>query len=114
MYGTEFDDKARALVMGIIGVVPCCPKCGAEFSARVQKSFISGCRVKCTSCEFYGTWRFGTILDKSRLTNTQFLGLFFKYTLPNDAPAIGKRLGLDPATVREWRERIITAAIAHP
>jgi len=111
MYSSEFDDKSRALVMAIVGVRAQCPKCGAVFSQRVQSSFLAGQRVKCNHCEFYGNWRFGTLLEGSRLSNTQFLALFFRYTLANDAPAIARQLNLDPGTVRDWRERILSLAV---
>lgn len=110
MYGTDFDDMSRQFAMGIIGVQPRCPRCGSAFSARVLASFLNGKRVKCGGCDFYGNWQYGTILEGSRLSNTQFLALFFKYTLPADAPAIAKHLGLDPGTVRSWRERLISFA----
>lgn len=110
MYSTDFDDKCRSLVMAIAGVHPQCPKCGYAFSPKVTSSFMSGQRVKCGRCDFYGNWRYGSILGASRLSNTQFLALFFKYTLPNDAPGIANHLGIDPNTVRDWREKIITLA----
>jgi predicted RNA-binding Zn-ribbon protein involved in translation (DUF1610 family) len=112
MYGAQFDDISRQMVMAVAGVQPKCPKCGGEFSAKVQQSFQAGQRVKCGYCDFYGNWRYGTLLEGSRLNNTQFLALFFKYTLPGDAPAIAKQLGLDPGTVREWRERLVQATRA--
>lgn len=112
MYSAEFDDKSRSLVMAILGVQPRCPKCGAEFSARVKASFEAGQRVKCGGCDFYGNWRFGTKLEGSRLSHTQFLALFFKYTLPSDAPSIGRVINLDPGTVRAWREYFVSRAVA--
>lgn len=110
MEAKEQDEICRAMVMALIGIQTKCPKCGGEFSAKVAASFKSGSRVKCSKCDFYGNWKFGTQLEGSRLNNYQFLSLFFKYSTPNDAPAIAKHLGLDPATVREWREKIVTAA----
>lgn len=98
--------------MAILGVQPKCPKCGAEFSSRQLSAFESGQRVKCNHCDFYGNWRYGTKLEGSRLSHTQFLALFFKYTLPNDAPAIAKILNLDPGTVRTWREYFVSRMVA--
>lgn len=107
MVGHEIDDIAEQLIVRLLRVDAKCPACGAEMSAKVQKSFMSGARVKCGNCDFYGTWRYGTILHGSRMNNLQFLALFFKYTLPVDAPAIAKELGLDPGTVRQWREKLV-------
>ncbi len=110
MFGAEFDDITRPLVMKIVGVDPACRSCGAELSEKVQASFMAGKRVQCGACGWYGNWRFGTVLDASRLSNIQFLALFFRYTVPGDAPAIAKHLGIaDPGTVRDWRDRILSA-----
>jgi transposase-like protein len=109
MFGADFDDVTRPLVMKIVRVEPCCPQCKADLSAKVQLKLMSGGRVQCVQCGFYGNWKFGTVLHNSRLSNIQFLVLFFKYTVPNDAPAIAKHLGIDPGTVREWRTRIMSA-----
>ena len=111
MYSADFDDKSRNLAMSILGVQPCCPKCGGSFSQKVETSFVAGQRVKCGQCDFYGNWRYGTKLEGARISNTQFLALFFKYTLPNDAPAIAKTLGLDPGTVRTWREYFVSRMV---
>lgn len=110
MFTGDFNELAAPLVIKLLGVQPQCPACGAEMSAKVQRSFLAGQRVKCGSCDFYSTWRFGTILHGSRISNSQFLALFFKYTLPSDAPAIARQLGLDPATVRQWRDKLVTLA----
>ena len=110
MFGADFDDVTRPLVMKMLGVEPCCPQCKAGLSAKVQSKLMSGGRVQCVQCGFYGNWRFGTVLHDSRISNIQFLALFFRYTVPADAPAIGKHLGIDAATVRAWRERILLAA----
>ena len=109
MYGFDFDDTARPMVIGILGITPCCRKCAAELSDRSRISFLGGKRVKCPACDWYGNWRFGTMLEGSRLNNTQFLALFFRYTIPADAPAIAKHLNIDPGTVREWREKLVSA-----
>jgi len=110
MLGSEFDAIARPLAQKIAGVdSSCCPQCGQLFSQKVQRSLADGGRVKCQHCDFYGNWRFGTILHNSRLSNTQFIALFFRYTVAADAPAIAAQLGLDPATVRYWRDRILSA-----
>lgn len=112
MLAADFDELARPMIIKLLNIRPVCPNCGAEQSSRVAASFMTGGRVKCGQCEFYGNWRYGTILHNSRLSNTQFLALFFKFTLPADAPAIAKHLGLDPGTVRDWREKLLTAVRA--
>ena len=106
------DELARPMIIKLLGIRPVCPGCGTDLSAKSQSSLMAGGRVKCPRCDFYGNWRFGTILHNSRLSNTQFLALFFKYTLPDDAPAIAKHLNIDPGTVREWRDKILTAVRA--
>lgn len=113
MYGSDFDNEARPLVMKLVGIDGSrCPKCGDVLSDKSREQMLSGGRVKCRACDFYGNWRFGTKLEGSRISNTQFLALFFKYALPSDAPSIGKQLGLDPGTVRDWRDRITQAVAA--
>lgn len=105
------DNAARPLVMALLGITANCRQCGAELSAASAVSFTQGKRVKCI-CGWYGVWKDNTALAGARLSNIQFLALFFKYTLPNDAPAIAEQLGLSAATVRAWRERIITGVAA--
>lgn len=108
MFAAEYDEMCRPLVMAIVGVRPACRQCGAGFSARVQASFMAGKRVHCPRCNWYGTWRFNTVLDCSRISNMHFLALFFRYTVPDDVPAIARHLGIDAKTVGNWR-RTITA-----
>ena len=109
MFGADFDDITRPLVMKMLGVELCCPQCKADLSEKVQRKLMSGGRIQCVQCGFYGNWRYGTVLYDSRLSNVQFLALFFRYTVTADAPAIARHLGQDVGTVRDWREKILKA-----
>ena len=108
MSTTDIDNVARKMVMTLINIEPVCRSCGAEFSVKVRESFMAGKRVNCTICKWYGNWKYGTKLDGARITSIQFLFLYIKFISPNDIPAIAKLLRLDPGTVRQWRDRVIT------
>lgn len=100
------DDSARVLAMQALGVMPGCRSCGEKLTGRSEVSFLAGKRVKCPSCDWYGTWRDNTPLHRSTLSDRVFLILWHNYTAPDSQSGIAEALGISPTTVREWRERI--------
>lgn len=99
-------DAARVLAMAALGVTQSCRCCGAPLSPRVRAAFMAGQRVKCSACGWRGTWREGTILHGSFISEIQFVAFFYRFSLPEGFTDIAKTMQLHPATVREWQKRI--------
>jgi len=104
----QLDDTLfRPAVMAILGIRPVCRSCGAELSEQSRRSLLAGKRVKCQAgCGWYGNWRDNTILSGSRISNVQFIALFFRFTVPDEIPAIAAQLQITVDTVRFWRDRV--------
>lgn len=100
----ELESGARTVVMELLGIGCQCPHCQAEFSDRVGQAFSDGKRVKCSSCKWRGTWRDGSILDRSRLSASQFLLLKILINYSDDTARIADFIGITPETVRSWRQ----------
>jgi transposase-like protein len=94
--------------MAEFGIGESCPVCQADLSHRVRHAFRDGRRVKCTPCGWRGTWRDGTVLERSRLSASQFLFLAVLTRHSDNDRGVSEFLGIDPETVRSWRARILT------
>ena len=111
MYLHNIDDKT---LTSILGIEARCPQCHADLSGRVQSRLLSGNRVQCIQCGFYGTWRYGTELHAARISNAQFIMMFHGFILfptpsPSDFVRISKTLELDINTIKSWHSKIMTA-----
>ena len=103
---SQVEDGLRPLVMKTLGVPVACRACGAELSAKSRTSMLAGKRVKCPSCEWYGNWRDNTVLERSTISNLQFITLWNWSTLPTEAYKLSCQINLSPTTVAAWRKRI--------
>lgn len=100
------ENPARALLMADMGIGDRCPVCAAEFSARVRQAYQAGHRVICTPCGWRGNWRFGTDLERSRITAAQILIMDILIHHGVTARRIAEFVRCDPDTVKARRARL--------
>lgn len=103
------EDSARQVLMVDMGLGDRCPVCGVEFSARVRQAYQAGQRVICTPCGWRGNWRYGTDLERSRISAAQIL-IMDILIIHDVAPrSIANFVGCDPDTVKARRQRLEAA-----
>lgn len=89
-----------------LGLGEVCPACHAPLTRRTLGGWRAGKRVVCTPCGWRGSWRDGTILERSRLSASQFLLLGVLVQFSADNRHIADFLGVDPDTVKTWRHKL--------
>lgn len=100
------EDSARLVLMTNLGIGDRCPECGTDFSDRVRGHYRMGHRVLCTPCGWRGNWRFGTDLERSRITAAQILIMDILLAHDVHPRRISEFVGIDPDTVRARRARL--------
>lgn len=82
-----------------------CPSCGQPVSQRVLPRFLANGRVKCNRCGKFFTALTGTFLAGTHMGFTEIFFLAFGIEMGFSVRVMSERTGLDPDTVRLWRDK---------
>lgn len=84
-----------------------CPGCGSPIQDEQRLSrFWSGKRLSCPACGKKFTGLTGTFLSGSHMEFRALYLLFLSFGQGIGTAEAAKRIGCDPATVRNWRKKI--------
>jgi len=102
----ESIDVCRPLLYRAVGITGACPRCGRELGKKPRASVLSGARGYCNACKWQGNGREQTILQSTKLTDSQLFFLFTFIQVGAEREAAAQFLGIAPATYDRWRMRL--------
>lgn len=103
------ENSARRVLMADLGIGDQCPVCQADFSYRVRQAYQDGQRVICTPCGWRGNWRYGTDLERSRISASQILVMDILIVHDVAPRRIAEFVGCDSDTVKARSQRLRAA-----
>lgn len=82
-----------------------CPSCHKPVSERSLPKFLNNEKVKCSECGKFFTALTGTFIAGTHMDFAEIFFLSLCLEIGLSAKSIADRMGLDPDTVRLWRDR---------
>ena len=86
---------------------PACPACQSQPLSNAQlAAFYSGRRLQCSQCGRFYSATSGTLLESAKLSPAQLVMLAFCQALDMHTITTARLCGVNPNTVRFWRNRL--------
>lgn len=103
---SESNDICRPHLYRAVGITGACPSCGSELGKKPRASVLEGGTGFCNACKWQGNGRKQTILQSSKLSDSQLFFLFAFVKAGADQVAASELLGIAPVTYERWRNRL--------